>query len=98
VGHDDHLATSRLDLLDLLRRQHRARADQAIGGQAVAQGADAGVRVRRIERHFDHAKPSLVQHLADGLGFVRANTAQDGDQTVLCECVLEHVRPPMQVE
>ena len=35
---------------------------------------------------------------ADGQGFVRTYAAQDRDQTVLCQCVLEHVRPPLLVE
>ncbi len=59
VGHNDHLAASGFDLLDLLRRQHRAGTDQAIGGQAVAQGADAGVRVRRSSAGLrSHRKPA----------------------------------------
>ena len=45
VWHDDHLATRRFHLLDLLRRQHRAGADQAIGGQGAAQDADTFVRL-----------------------------------------------------
>jgi hypothetical protein len=32
MRHDNHLSTRRFHLFDLFRRQHRARADQAIGG------------------------------------------------------------------
>jgi hypothetical protein len=35
VRHDDHLAAGRFHLLDLLRGQHRAGTDQAIGGQGL---------------------------------------------------------------
>ncbi len=60
VRHDDQLAAGVLDARHVIGVQHRAGAHQAVGRQRVAHGADAGQRIRRIQRHFDQAKARLV--------------------------------------
>ncbi|MNV12343.1 hypothetical protein D3C71_1029410 [compost metagenome] len=96
MGHDDHLTARLFHLLDLLRSQHRSRADQAIGGQGIAQDADTFVRQRRVERYFDNAKSCRVQDFSDGGGLFGMQATQDRDQTVLRQCLFEHVRTPVR--
>ncbi|MNT56966.1 hypothetical protein D3C72_1943060 [compost metagenome] len=83
MRHDDEFAACLLDARAVIGIQHGARADQAVGGQGRAHGADAVQRVGRIQRHFDQAKARVVERLADGFGFGGRDAAQDGDQAAV---------------
>nr|GFC99597.1 hypothetical protein [Tanacetum cinerariifolium] len=91
VRHHDDLSTGFFDLAHLLRGQHGACANQAIGGQALTQQTDAVVRLRGIERNFNDAKTGGVQDVTDRRGFFGAQAAQNRDQTVLREGLFEHL-------
>ncbi len=80
VGHDDDLPTGCGHISHRLDGEHGARAHQAVCRQRIAQGADAGQRLGGVERHFDDAKPCVVQRMADGHHLVRLHAAQDGDE------------------
>ena len=80
VGHDDDLPTDCGHIGHGIDGERGACAHQAVGRQCIAQRADAGQRLGGVERHFDDAKPCVVQRVADGHHLVRLHTAQDGDE------------------
>ena len=65
---------------DLVGAQHRAGADQRPVAESAGEAADAVERVGRVERHLDDPDAGLEQGLADRLGLVRADAADDRDQ------------------
>ena len=67
-----------MDISDLLRIHHRARADQA-RAQARTQGRYAVQWFGRVQGHFDDAPAGIDQGLADRQGLVRFDATQNRD-------------------
>ena len=85
MRHHDQLAAGRLHFVDEIRMQHRARADDRVGRQRLADRRDAVERLRRIQRHFDDPKARFVQRAAVVGGVGRRHAAQDRDQRTQAE-------------
>ncbi len=91
VGHDDDLPTGLGHVVAVLRGKHRACTDHAVGGEGIAQCADAGQGLGGVERHFDDAEARVVQGVADRHGLMGLDAAQDGDEAAALQGVEQGV-------
>ncbi len=80
VGRHQQLAAGIHHPVDILRRQHRARARQATVAKGLGQRFDAREGLRRIERHFDGADARFIEHMRYAFDARRQDAAQDRDK------------------
>ena len=80
MRHHDEAPTSISHMFDVGRVEHGACTDQIAIAQCVHHATDTLERLRRIERHFEHAKAGVDQRATNVDGLVGRQTAQDGDE------------------
>jgi hypothetical protein len=94
VWHDDQAAARLRNLLDVMRIDDRAGADQGTLAERCGQQLDALQRFGRVERHLDDGEAGIDQRVADLHALERMHPAQDRDQRACGEGIVQihHLR------